>query len=76
MNLNAPYTPHQGILRNQETDTKISYDLQKRYRRVVGCLLYLIKHSKPELSNALHELSKCMDEANISHYKALLRAIK
>ena len=76
MNFNTPATPHKGILRNQETDTKISYDLQKRYRSVVGSLLYLVKQSLPKLYNAVCELSKCMDKANMIHYKALLRAIK
>ena len=39
MNFNNPDTPHKGIVRNQETDTTISYDLQKRYRSGVGSLL-------------------------------------
>ena len=42
----------------------------------VGSILYLVKHSRPELSNVLLELSKCMDEANMSHYKVFLHAIK
>ena len=42
----------------------------------IGSLLYLVKHSRPGLSNAVCELSKCMDKANMIHYKALLRAIK
>ena len=76
MNFNTPATPHKGVVRHQEKDTKISDDLQKRYRSGVGSLLYLVKHSRPELSTAVRELSKCMGEANMSHYKALLRAIK
>ena len=35
-----------------------------------------VKHSQPELSNAVRELSQCMYESNMSHYKALIRAIK
>ena len=42
----------------------------------VGLLLYLVRHSQPELSNVVRELFKCMDEAKMSHYKALLIAIK
>ena len=39
MTFNTPATPHKGIVRNQETDTKISYDLQNKYRSGVGLLL-------------------------------------
>ena len=46
MNFNDPDTPHKGIVRNQETDKKISYDLQKRYRSgMVFTLLYIGNHS-------------------------------
>ena len=46
------------------------------YRSGVGLLIYLLKHSIPELSNTVRELFKCMDEVNMSHYKDFLRAIK
>ena len=39
-------------------------------------IIYLFKHSKTELSNAVRELSKCMYQANMSLYKAFLREIK
>ena len=35
-----------------------------------------MKYSQPELSNAVRELSKCMEKSNMSHYKSLLRSIK
>ena len=53
ISFNNPDTPHQGIVRNKETDKKISYDLQNRYSSGVVSLLYLFKHSQPELSNAV-----------------------
>ena len=76
MSLNTPAIPHKGVVRNQETNTKISDDLQKRYRSGVGSLIYLVKHARPELSNAVCELYKCIHKANMSHYKPLLREIK
>ncbi len=39
-------------------------------------LLYLTKHSRPEISNAVRELAKVMDGANHAHMKMLERAIK
>ena len=47
MNFNTPATPHKVIVRDQETDIKISKNLQKIYRSGVGSLLYLINHSRP-----------------------------
>ena len=39
-------------------------------------LLYLIKHSRPDLANAVRELSKVMDGATTAHYKDMMRTIK
>ena len=50
---NTPATPNKGIVYNQETDMKISYDLQNIYRSSVVLLLYLVKYSQPKLSNAV-----------------------
>ena len=58
MTFNTPDTPYKGIVINQETDTKIAYDIQKIYRSGIGLLLYPVKHSQPELFNAVSELSK------------------
>ena len=41
-----------------------------------GSILYLVKHSRPEFSNTVREISKYMQESNKIHYKALLSAIK
>ena len=76
MTFNTPDTPHQGIVWNQEKYTNISDNLQKIYRSGLVSLLYIVKHTEPELLNAGRELSKCMYKANMRHYKALLNAIK
>ena len=67
MTFNTPYEPYKGIVRNQETDMKISNSIQKRYRIGVGSLLDLVRYSYLNMSNAVLELSKCKDEANIGH---------
>ena len=61
MIFNTPATPNKRIVSNQQTDTKISYDIHKRYRSGISYLLYLVKHSQPELSNVVHEPSKLRD---------------
>jgi hypothetical protein len=39
-------------------------------------LLYLVKHLRPDISNATRELSKVGDGATEAHWKQLLRATK
>jgi len=39
-------------------------------------LLYLVKHSQPDLCNETQELSKVMDKATEGHMKDLCRVIK
>jgi hypothetical protein len=43
---------------------------------VVGMLLYLVKHSSFDISNAVRELSKAADGATMAHWKLLLSNIK
>jgi hypothetical protein len=39
-------------------------------------LLYLVKHSRPDISNSVRELSKVADGATEGHFKALLSTVK
>jgi hypothetical protein len=43
---------------------------------VVGLLLHLVKHSKPDIANSVRELAKCMDGANPAAYKEMKRVLK
>ena len=76
MIFNTPATPHKGIVSHQETHTKKSYYIHKSYRSGIGYLLYIVKHSQTELSNAVREIYKCMYGENMSHHKSLLHAIE
>jgi hypothetical protein len=55
---------------------KLDQDQQKEFRSGVGMLLYLVKHSRPDISNAVRELSKVMDGATQDHMNTLRRVIK
>jgi hypothetical protein len=46
------------------------------YGSGVGMLLYLVKHSRPDISNAVPELSKMMSGATDAAFKELKRVIK
>ena len=73
---NTPAIPKSVIIRPKTDEMKLSEDKQKQYRSGVGMLLYLVKHSRPDIANAVRELSKVADGATEAHWKALLRVIK
>jgi hypothetical protein len=72
----TPAGPKTAIVRPQPEDPRISESDQSVYRSGVGMLLYLVKHSRPEISNAVRELSKVCDGATQAHWKALMRTIQ
>jgi len=50
--------------------------MQSEYMSGVGMLLYLVKYSRPDIANAVRELTKCMDVATPAAYKEILRPVK
>ena len=46
------------------------------YRSGVGMLLYLVKHSRPDIANCVRELSKVLHGSTEASYKEMLRVIK
>ncbi len=72
----TPGPPGEGVVRPSGSDDLITDDEQKIFRSGVGSLLYLMKHSRPDISNAIRELSKVMDGAAPAHLKSMYRAIK
>ena len=65
-----------SIVRPMEEIENISAKDQKDYCSDVGVLLYLVKHSCPDLANMTRELSNANDSANPAAYKELLCVIK
>jgi hypothetical protein len=72
----TPGTPRFKIQKSTDDLGIINDDLQRKYRSGVGMLLYLTKYSRPEISNIVRELSKCMNAASWGSYQELLRVIK
>jgi len=68
--------PKTGVVRPQEGDTVIEPEEQSKYRTGVGMLLYLTKHSRPDICNAVRELTKVLGRASPGHYKMMLRVMK
>jgi len=72
----TPGTPGFGIVRPKDDSERISAEMQSEYMSGVGMLLYLVKYSRPDIANAVRELTKCMDGATPAAYKEMLRLIK
>ena len=72
----TPAMPSEILMCPQEGDPLLRLEDQQLFRSGVGMLLYLTKHSRPDISNAVRELSKVMDGATEGHMKSLLRCIK
>jgi Reverse transcriptase (RNA-dependent DNA polymerase) len=72
----TPGTPNFNLIQPKNDDDKISEDAQKVYRSGVGSLLYLVKYSRPDISNAVRELDKGMSGATPAAFKELQRVLK
>ena len=71
----TPGTPGVGLTKPKDGEATIGDEKQSRYRSGVGMLLYLLK-SRPDVSNSVRELTKCLTGANPAAYKEMLRVIK
>src|SRR6056300_736434 len=70
----TPGTPGYGVLRPEKDDPmQVSKEEHTIYRSGVGMLLYLVKHTRPDIANITRELSKVMDKPTKAE---LHRAIK
>jgi len=72
----TPSTPGFHVVLNISEAVFVSDNDQKLYRSGVGMLLFLVKHTQPDLSNSTRKLSKVMDKAMEGHMKELCRVIK
>ena len=71
----TPGTPGVGMIRDPD-GISVSAELNSRFRMGVGKLLYLVKHTRPDIANAVRELSKMLDCTNEAAIKELRRVIK
>jgi Reverse transcriptase (RNA-dependent DNA polymerase) len=71
----TPSAPGFKVVRPSEEE-KVDSEVQKWFRATIGSLLYLVKLSRPDLCNAVRELSKVMDGANPGQVKELKRIVE
>ena len=74
--LKTPGTPGLVLVKALNANAILKQDDQTTYRRGVGTLLYLVKYTRPDIANAVRELSKGMQEPTLSHMKELKRVLK
>jgi hypothetical protein len=71
---NTPATPGDHLVKGDD-GTNIGVELQFKYRSGVGKLLHMMRWSRPEILNAVRDLSKYMSGATLAHMKALIRVM-
>ena len=60
----------------EDGNRKLNETEQKILQSGTGSLIYLLKHSRPELSNSIRELSKGMQQGGEIHMKEMFRIMK
>ena len=72
----TPGTPGVGLERPKEQEAMIDSSMQEIYRSGVGMLLFLVKHTRPEILNVVRELSKLVSGASKYAMKEFMRTTK
>ena len=72
----TPGTPRLTAKRLENLEDKVNPEDHETYRSGVGTLLYLTKHSRPDICNPVRELSKTMDAPAPVHLKVMYKAIR
>ena len=72
----TPGTPRFTARRLQDPEYKVCPEEHETYRSGVGTLLYLTKHSRPDICNPVRELSKTMDAPDPVHLKEMYKVIR
>ena len=72
----TPGSPRFTPRRLENLEDKVSPEEHETYRSGVGTLLYLAKHSRPDICNPVRELSKTMDAPVPVHLKETYKVIR
>ena len=72
----APGTPRFTVRRLENHEDKVNAEDHETYSSGVGTLLYLTKHSRPDICNPVRELSKTMDAPAPAHQKEMYKLIR
>ena len=68
----TPAAPNESLVEGPVLEE----EMHKQCRKGVGKLIHLSKYSKPDLLNAVQELTRFGSKPSLDHYKAMLRVMK
>ena len=68
----TPGTPGHVGTNTQDEASMVPPEDETKYKSVVGTLLYLTKHSRPDITNAVRELSKTMNKSSMANKKEVV----
>ena len=72
----TPGSPRFTARRLENPEDKVNSEEHETYRSGVGTLLYLTKHSRPDICNPVRELSETMDAPVAIHLKEMYKVIR
>ena len=72
----TPAAPGEVIVRTSDAEEIVDKEAHRLFRSGVGMLLYLIKFSRPDISNSVREIAKVMDGPTELQVKSLFRLVK
>ena len=72
----TPGTPRFTARRLENEEDKVNTKDHETYRSGVGTLLYLTKHSRPDISNPVRESSKTLDAPAPAYLKEMYKLIR
>ena len=74
-NYDTPAEPKKQLRKTIEGQ-EVGAEEQTKYRAGVGKMLHLMRWTRPDIWNAVRELSRRMVNSNLDHMKAMLRVMK
>jgi hypothetical protein len=74
-NPETPAEPH-SVLNEGNQGDPLDATQQSDYRKGTGILLHMMRWSRPEILNAVRELSRHLKEGTTRHYKQMIRTMK
>ena len=72
----TPAIPGEVIIKTTDEEEIVDKEVHRLFRSGVGMLLYLIKFSRPDISNSVREIAKVMDGPTELQVKSLFRLVK
>ncbi|KAI9919883.1 hypothetical protein PsorP6_015823 [Peronosclerospora sorghi] len=79
VNRNSSFGSLKSLDRNRRshiaTQTYLVRDLNKRYRELIGSMLYIANGTRPDICVSIYELSQHLEATKPSHMKAAIRVL-